>query len=188
MDNVFRVQEVELLSYLMKANTELAKLPSGFNKEAVMTQVRRYLNQAGEGYQNIAKGISEMTDREKAAAQVRLRAYRQKYNELKLQIDQARCFGTNKEDNGIYEGNLERTLEMGEKSYEIGIRSLSLLKGQQDKLSSTQMGEQFSQDVNDADSALTELTMKKVKLKVSMLFIILLEFLILLLILYLKLG
>ena len=186
MENVFRIQEVELLSYLMKANSEISKLGANFNKEAVVKQVSIYLQKAGEGYQSIAEAFPTLPDKVKVAASTRLKAYRQKHEELRLQIEQFSCFGSGVLQSELKnEGNLERTLDLGQKSHEIGVKILGALQGQKDIIQQYENGDDFSNNLNEADNLMAELEAKKMKLKFSMILIIVLEVIILLLTNYL---
>jgi hypothetical protein len=189
MENIFRIQEVELLSYLMKANSEISRLGANFNKEAVLKQVTTYLQKAEEGYQSIAESFPTLSDNQKLAAATRLKAYRQKHEELRLQVERFSCFGSGEFQSEVKkEGNLERTLALGHKSHEVGVKTLAALKGQRDIIQRYENGDEFSNNLNEADNLMAELEAKKVKLKLSMIIIIVLEVIILLLILYIKLG
>ena len=77
---------------------------------------------------------------------------------------------------------------MGYISKEIGMNSLMSLKTQGNNINNINNDSSYSQAQNEIDSALTDLHIKEIKNKASLLIIFILQVFILLLILYIKIN
>lgn len=187
MLELLKSQESEVLRSLLSANTEFASFALSGTKNAVKARISAYLEQADKGYGTLAEAMKKLTDSEKFKYRNRLAVYQQRTEEMKKRL---KNIDRNQSDNGespeLADMKFEKTLSEGMRSHEIGVKTLAKLQMQKETITKFSQSENFRENINEADQSLFELSLKRVKLKMSMLLICFLEIVILLLILYIK--
>jgi Vesicle transport v-SNARE protein N-terminus len=184
MLELFKNYESDFLRYLVAANSEVSKM--GNSKTIILGKVKDYLNQADTGYQKMAESLKKLSVNERSSYEARLQIYKQKTDEIKKQIYQKREFYSIDNHTGSVDQDLQRTLITGIKTEELGSQNLIQLHTQRNVIDNYNRNSAIEAHIKDTDTALSSLTVKKIKLKMSMMVIIFLEFIIIGLVLYIK--
>ena len=187
MLELFKLEEGKFIKFLMNADSEISKIGLSGSKEALMGKVKEYMQKAEAGYDKMTGILSNLSEQERTSYNNRLRSYKEQVAIIRNKIRREEA--ENKKilpKNGFVDKNLENTLATGIRTYDIGTNSLLTLKNQRDTIDGYDQQDNIKQNVNEADDSVSMLIIKKIKLKSSMVTIIFLEFLILVLIVYIK--
>ena len=185
MDSVAQLikgQEYELMKHLLYAKDLVI---NSDNKEEVLQKASEMMSLVSEKYTKLKSIADNATDFQKKIIEQKVEAYKLKSEELRNEIERIR---SKNYVSRVKEGNhIENTLVSAINTQNIGAATLGKLKGQRESI------ERFSswsikKDVNDSNSALIDLYVKKSKIKVSMVVIIILQIFIFLLVLKIKLS
>ena len=191
MLDIFKDQEGKFLYYLMAANSEMTNFSMNKTKENAIEIVKDYLKKADNGYSLMHDSLNSLTDSERSNYNIRLKVYKEKIDEIKTRIVGNKTKelrnAADEEDDKI-QGSLDNVHSLGLKSEEIGVKSLVQLKNQREITDGYDKIETLHTYALEADKANSSLNYKKIKLKLSMILIVFLEFIIMILVLIIKLG
>ncbi|OMJ80910.1 hypothetical protein SteCoe_18719 [Stentor coeruleus] len=187
MDELLSLKESEVLKSLISANFELASVALSETKKTVKDRIAASLDHAEISYNTLSETVKNLAYSEKLKYQNRLSVYKQRTEEMKERLKNLdKAESTIGENPQFVDMRFEKTLSEGIRSQEIGVKTLEKLQMQKGTITKFSQAECFKENINEADQALFEFSMKRVKLKMSMLLICFLEIVILLLILYIK--
>lgn len=185
MDSVAQLikgQEFELMKHLLYAKDLVI---NSENKDEVLQKASEMVGMVSEKYAKLKSIAEKTTDFQKKIIEKKVEAYKVKAEELRSEIERIRA--RNHVAAGRDGNRLEDTLASAVKTQNVGALTLGKLKGQRESI------ERFSawsikKDVNESNSALVDLYVKKSKIKVSIVVIIVLQIFIFLLVLKIKLS
>jgi hypothetical protein len=176
-------QEYELMKHLLGAKEVLF---SGVGNDEILKKASEMMIKVNQKYENLKKIAEKSTDFQRKIVEKKAEAYKVKADEIKLEIERIR-----KRESDINSSNardaIENTLVSSVNTQEIGINTLGKLKNQRESIQKFAAWS-IKKEVNDSNSALIDLYLKKSKIKVSMVLIIILQIFIFLLVLKLKLS
>lgn len=179
LSELIKGQEFDIMKSLLYAKSIIA---SGENNQEVLQKASEYLATVKDKYHKLQLLAESSTDFHKQLLNRKISAYKQKFEEMQNDLQKIR-----ESSNSTNTNTMDNTLSSGLRSQQMGINTIIQLQSQR-KVVQNFTNYSIKKDINESNSALIDLYVKKSKIKVCLVVIIVLQIFIFLLVLKIKLS